>query len=714
MLGELANDAAIERTDFVVQATEQLAKFLDRQPRARRRARRADADRRRPRLPLDRPRHDVPRPVPVRGPRHGRVDDRHRDRRDRERARGALQPGRDLRLVRRGRARGRRAGGRADRGRRPDGRRRHLARGDVRAGRAGRRRRVRRARPTRGPRASRRCSTPTTRRARRSRCTTSRSTSRSAASRARRSLIEQFEEAAAQVTGQLGDLIIVDDEDERLVLGGQRQVPGRGPARGLLRRVARARRRRRARRVLRPDRRVRRPGRRAGRGVPGHRAGHRGRGRRERRCRRGRRRLRGCRGPAGRGRGRVAERSRLTVDRDTRAVVARPATSHAHHGGGARRSTGDPPRDVAPLVARAVGRLGRARGPVRPPAHDRAGRAARPAAAADRHGGSGQRHADDPGAWRATVPRLGRRRCGWGTSSTCSGRWGGRSRWTPGRATCCWSPRARRSAALRLLVDEAIRDGAVRRPAVRGGRGVARSTRRACCPTRWSTSSRPRTGRWAIAGPCWTSSSTTRRGPTSRSRRVRRRCSARSPRWRSGVGGRLGVATLGRKRGGGRPVTPGSPEARRKAFLQVAPGQSIGCAAGTCLGCAVAGRRRRPAARLPRGAGVRRRRARLGGGPVKARRRVVPGVPLEAHADGADGPAGDPSPVADRAGAGRRRPSRASRRQHRRPRRAAGRARGRPRTRARAPDAGASPRPGRSGMASRSRTRSISRGSAGS
>src|SRR5690349_11702127 len=34
------------------------------------------------------------------------------------------------------------------------------------------------------------------------------------------SLIEQFEEAAARVSGQLGDLIIVDDEDERLVLGG--------------------------------------------------------------------------------------------------------------------------------------------------------------------------------------------------------------------------------------------------------------------------------------------------------------------------------------------------------------------------------------------------------------------------------------------------------------------------------------------------------------
>ena len=52
---------------------------------------------------------------------------------------------------------------------------------------------------------------------------------------------------------------------------------------------------------------------------------------------------------------------------------------------------------------------------------------------------------------------------------------------------------------------------------------------------------------------------------------------------------RLGVATLGRKRGGGRPPAAGSPEARRKAFLQVAVDQAIGCAAGTCLGCTVMG-----------------------------------------------------------------------------------------------------------------------------
>ncbi|HEY4189534.1 MAG TPA: hypothetical protein VGM28_03855 [Candidatus Limnocylindrales bacterium] len=53
--------------------------------------------------------------------------------------------------------------------------------------------------------------------------------------------------------------------------------------------------------------------------------------------------------------------------------------------------------------------------------------------------------------------------------------------------------------------------------------------------------------------------------------------------------GRLGVATLGRKRGGGRPAAPGSPEARRKAWLQVLVQPAFGCAAGTCLGCVVAG-----------------------------------------------------------------------------------------------------------------------------
>lgn len=50
---------------------------------------------------------------------------------------------------------------------------------------------------------------------------------------------------------------------------------------------------------------------------------------------------------------------------------------------------------------------------------------------------------------------------------------------------------------------------------------------------------------------------------------------------------RLGVATLGRKRGGGRPAVAGSAAARRKAFLQVSMEQNMGCAVGACLGCVV-------------------------------------------------------------------------------------------------------------------------------
>jgi dihydroorotate dehydrogenase electron transfer subunit len=50
---------------------------------------------------------------------------------------------------------------------------------------------------------------------------------------------------------------------------------------------------------------------------------------------------------------------------------------------------------------------------------------------------------------------------------------------------------------------------------------------------------------------------------------------------------RLGVAKLGRKRGGGRTAPVGSPAARRKAFLQVSMEQNMGCAVGACLGCVV-------------------------------------------------------------------------------------------------------------------------------
>ena len=50
---------------------------------------------------------------------------------------------------------------------------------------------------------------------------------------------------------------------------------------------------------------------------------------------------------------------------------------------------------------------------------------------------------------------------------------------------------------------------------------------------------------------------------------------------------RMGVASLGRKRGAGRPIPAGSTQARRKAFLQVSMEQNMGCAVGACLGCVV-------------------------------------------------------------------------------------------------------------------------------
>jgi dihydroorotate dehydrogenase electron transfer subunit len=52
---------------------------------------------------------------------------------------------------------------------------------------------------------------------------------------------------------------------------------------------------------------------------------------------------------------------------------------------------------------------------------------------------------------------------------------------------------------------------------------------------------------------------------------------------------RLGVAKLGRKRGAGKGDPLGSPQARRKAFLQVSMEQNMGCAVGACLGCVVMG-----------------------------------------------------------------------------------------------------------------------------
>ena len=53
---------------------------------------------------------------------------------------------------------------------------------------------------------------------------------------------------------------------------------------------------------------------------------------------------------------------------------------------------------------------------------------------------------------------------------------------------------------------------------------------------------------------------------------------------------RLGVAALGPRRGKGSKSAPlGSPQARRRAWLQVSMEQNMGCAVGACLGCVVMG-----------------------------------------------------------------------------------------------------------------------------
>ena len=273
----------------------------------------------------------VPRPQPVRGSRHGRVGDRHRGRRDRRRELVELYNPAEIYRRRSPRPPARPPGWRAEPTATDDllGDRRHAARGDVRRWAPSDART--RAPPTRGPPASRRCSTRTTRRARRSRCTTSRSTSRSAARQSEARLIEQFEEAAARLIG-----------------------PARRPDHRRRRgRAARARRRPAGSAPRSCPRTATASGASStgadelvefydptdvfgdladalAEAFPAIAPDARGRGRR--------RAPRPARTPwpprmsrtAGRGRGRVAERSRLTAIATRRAVVARPATSHAH------------------------------------------------------------------------------------------------------------------------------------------------------------------------------------------------------------------------------------------------------------------------------------------------------------------------------------------------------------------------------------------------
>ena len=74
-------------------------------------------------------------------------------------------------------------------------------------------------------------------------------------------LLDDFADVATRLSEKLGDVIVVDDDDERLVLKSGCGIPRRGRPRRRRRRVAEPRQRRRDRRVLRPDGRLRRPGR---------------------------------------------------------------------------------------------------------------------------------------------------------------------------------------------------------------------------------------------------------------------------------------------------------------------------------------------------------------------------------------------------------------------------------------------------------------------
>ena len=78
LLGELAADAALERSDFIVQSHGTAPPLPRRHKRPHRGARRADPHRRRARLPVDRARPVVPQPQPLPRRAHRRVGQRDR------------------------------------------------------------------------------------------------------------------------------------------------------------------------------------------------------------------------------------------------------------------------------------------------------------------------------------------------------------------------------------------------------------------------------------------------------------------------------------------------------------------------------------------------------------------------------------------------------------------------------------------------------------
>ena len=484
MLGELATDAAAERTDFLVAGDRAASKFLDAQPATVADARRPDADRRRPGLP--RPSRPTGRSASGAGTRtRRRASGSPRPRSSRTPPSWSSSTTRPRsRLVRRGGPRGGRHGRPADRRRRPARHRRHRRP----------RRRSSWATTTAYARRRRRLG----RRRRRGRRDADDEEAAAAllydlaldfqerSQRCEARLIEQFEDAVSRprrparrpdhprrrgraavssADGAFEAEVLPEDGD------GQWRDARPTPEEH--------------RRVLRPDRRVRRPRRGARRGVPGRGAaegeeGEDGGGRRGRRGDGSRRRGRGRR-PARR----LGERTAALVA-DRRAPGARgcasPGRSSSSAGSscpapGSRRGTRPRRPARGPASTSTSARPRRAASPLRVPY---------PIATADAATGNM--------TILAGVGVLGGR----GPAGRPRGHAGPLGR--PFEV----DPRSRHLlliaegpaiAGLRFLVDEAVRDG---RSVVLlyGAPRRAWSTRRASCPTRWSTWSRPPTGRW--------------------------------------------------------------------------------------------------------------------------------------------------------------------------------------------------------------------------
>ena len=355
-------------------------------------------------------------------------------------------------------------------------------------------------------------------------------------------LLDEFEGASAGLVSVIGDLIIVDDDDERLSLTTT-GVQGRGHPGGLRRGVADAQRRRGAGRVLRPDRRLRRPGRRARRGLPGRRPGA---GRRV-----------DATAPA-RGLKPPGTSNRRRPPPPTATPRTNPPRDDAARCRGAGRESGDPAGPVAAGVSRA-GPGGRLAGrPVRPcPARRLLRDGPAPAVLAE-HGRCRDRHRDHPlpghrpghglvhpaaagrrgrpartaraavrGGPAQPAPAARRRRAGHGRGPDAGRR--GDPRRAPGDAAV-----RRRVGARGLPVDAAAGRGRVHR----------RDRRRLARPPRLRH--RPGGG---VRGA----------GPTRRSRAARPRCSRRWPGSRPGGAIGSGSPSSGASVAPARPI----PSARR-------------------------------------------------------------------------------------------------------------------------------------------------------